>query len=129
MGSNDRAYRMNSHPGKKYYSDRHPDHSAYLYGLVEKGFYPHEWVQFKEKNLTRDDAFRLEKELIKQLKPRFNRKGGPKYSLTKDQVYIVKRLYKYGQTYDDLAFMMDCSHSTIGRIIKEDRGEYIGKSI
>lgn len=124
MGKGDRAYRVNSH-GSKTYSDRHPEHSEYLFKLLERGYLPHEWINFDLKNVDRDVALKREKQLIKSLSPMFNRKQGPEKSLSKNEAEIISKLYKTKMhSYDDLAFMMDTSRSTIYRIIKETRGPY-----
>lgn len=123
MGSNDRAYRMLSGQGKKY-SDRHPDHHKYLDSLYNKGYLPHEWVSIEENLLTKEKAFDIERKLIKELNPIFNRKYGPVKILTDDQVNKIKKLHDQKYSYDKIGEIFNCSRSTVYRVIRKKRGTY-----
>lgn len=122
MGQGDRAYRIGS--GNSY-SDRHPDHQLKLTELLKQGWLPHEWVIFDSFWTTRREAFKREYQLIKELRPLFNRKYGPKKKLNNEEIKEVRNLFlsgKYTKTLIGKKF--NCSINTITRILTNKRGIY-----
>ncbi len=120
MGQGDRAYRI----GNESYSDRHPDHQSKLKELLCKGWLPHEWIIFDSFWDTRQEAFEREYQLIKELRPVFNRKYGPKKKLNDNDVKIVKDLFQKGWTRTAIGKHFNCSINTITRIVTNKRGIY-----
>jgi len=123
LGKAERAYSFNSRSYQKYGS-RHSDHSDYLWGLIDQGYLPHEWIIFDSKNLSMKDALIRERELIQEYKPKFNRKGIHRKSVTTQQVKEIKTLRAKGMKYRDLASKFDCSTTTINRVLTGQRGTY-----
>lgn len=109
-------------------SDRYGPHKMYLSKLVDEGYIPLDWVNIIKRGISKQQSIDLEYSLIKNYRPLYNRKSGEQPKLTKNEVNIIKTLYSTGNhSYDDLAFMMDCSRTTIYRIIRKIRGDYVGK--
>jgi hypothetical protein len=68
------------------------------------GFLPEDWVIIEHRNLPKTEACRVEQELIRSSRPRFNKqvgRGGLK--LTKDDVEEFKKLRTKGLSYKQVA--------------------------
>lgn len=85
---------------------------------------PHEWVIFDSKNLSKKEAQKREQELIKELRPKFNRKAGPNKLLNGNQIKQVKKLRLDKLSYNKIGEIVGCSRSTVYRIITNKRGIY-----
>lgn len=92
--------------------------------MIDKGYLPHEWIIFYEKHLSRKDAFQKEQSLIKELRPIYNRKSGPKKKLSDEQIRQTKELRSRQLSYDKIAILIGCSRETVYRVITNKRGTY-----
>jgi len=127
MGTGARAYSFGSVKDNSTvrYGNRDQNHSAYLHELINKGYLPHEWITFVHRNLSRTQALSLEKILIKEQKPRFNKKHG--LSILKfntNDLHIMFKLREEGRLYHEIASKMGCSVMTTYRILNNKNPRY-----
>ena len=126
MGVGQRAYTINtSKISDVHYIHRSPEHCEHLKLLMSKGYLPHEWIDFRHKCLDKDTARKFEKELIKELKPKYNRKHGIKIMLF-DEIGVreIFKLRKEGLYYHQIAEKMGCSTMVAHRILNNKSPNY-----
>lgn len=127
MGKGSRAYATQTAPTKtsSRYGHRSPEHSDHLNILMNKGYLPHEWIEFHSRGLSKPDALVLEKELIEKLEPRYNRMAGiHRLMFDKAQILKMKELRDQGAYYHEIATTMGCSAMTVHRILNHSYKRY-----
>jgi hypothetical protein len=122
MGKGPRAYAMKTSKTKDpiYYVHRSPEHAEHLEKLYQQEYLPHEWVYFDSRGLTKEQARLREKELIKELRPKYNRPAGVKQlKFDLKEVKQIKKLREEGLYYSDIAKVMGCSQMVAHRIVND----------
>jgi hypothetical protein len=121
MGQGSRAYALKtSKTNNIHYIHRSQEHSNHLEELMILGWLPHEWIKFPKRNLPKYEALKIEKELIKNLKPKYNRKYGIKsLKFNKIDVLKIKELRRQGLFYTQIAKEMNCSPMVAHRIVND----------
>lgn len=126
MGRGSRAYATKTTKAKQAaYGHRSPEHSKHLDELMLCEYLPHEWIKFHYRNLEKKEALVLEKQLIKSLKPMYNRStGATQLKFNKDQVIEMKSLRDDGLYYSQIAEKMGCSPMVAHRIVNDRSPRY-----
>lgn len=91
-------------------------HSEYLGMLENTGYTADEWVKIIAKNITKEEACQLERDLIKKMKPEYNKIQGA--SLLKVTPEILKEAFELreqGWSYKKIADNFDLATMTIHR--------------
>jgi len=100
-------------------SNTNQAHQAWKHEQLDAGLLPHDWVSFEAIHLTEGEALAIEAELIKELKPRFNRIHNPDHSFssfwTDYRIAEAKRLRAVGLSYKDVAAALGTSTMTVYR--------------
>lgn len=117
-GARGRAWVYSGGRLQEAYGCRDRNHFEYLNNLAIKGYIPCDWVVIKAKGLSNKDAYRVEKALIEELKPVFNKPYGKKLcKLTKEQVLAAKELYAAGNSYLEIGKLFNVSTMAMYRAI------------
>lgn len=91
-------------------------HYKYLTDLENKGYDPSDWVSFNARYLSKDEACSLERKLIKELKPEFNKIQGEKtLKVTPESLKQAFLLRKGGKSFSEIASELNVSTMTIHR--------------
>jgi hypothetical protein len=107
-------------PTEAHYVHRSPEHADHLEILYEKGFLPHEWIKFWARGLDKKAALKLERNLIDDLKPKYNRPHGTKtLKFNLEEVKKIKELREDGLFYSHIADEMGCSVMVAHRIVND----------
>lgn len=126
MGRGVRAYTiLTSKVSDTNYIHRSKEHSDYLVRLMEKGYLPHEWIEFRHTMLSKEKARELEKEYIRVYKPLFNRASGKKLlKFNIEEIKQVLDLRSKGLSYKNIGEKMNCSTMAAYRIINKRSPRY-----
>jgi len=126
MGQGSRAYTTrHSTDNVTNYGHRSPEHAARMFDLMQRGYLPHEWTSFPHRNMTKSQALEKERELIKTLKPLYNRKHGVatlKFNL--DDIKNILYMWDNNTPQKVIADKMNCSLMSINRIINNKSIRY-----
>lgn len=99
---------------------RNSEHQSWMQELSKLGYIPTDWAVILEKNLTEDEAYRLEREYMHNNgAPRFNRNTGEnnhQAKMTNEQAREAFRLAKEGVRHQTIADMFGVSRSAISMI-------------
>jgi len=90
---------------------------------IQKGLLPCDWVEIEERNLTKQEALNLEKQLIKELEPVLNRLNNPAYSrsmVTSEELQRWVDLRKEGLSYKNISETSEFTTMTIWRALNEN---------
>jgi len=97
---------------------RGQEHLAHLEKMTDLGYLPSDWVEVVVRGLTKGTACEMEQEMIRTLKPKYNKPMGlHKLKITPDQFKQAKMLREYGMYYDDIAKRLGLSTMTIHRAL------------
>lgn len=126
MGKGARAYEYKHSKGSNTrYGQRSKEHAEYLDSLYKMGFLPHEWIIFHYRDIDKDEAKVKEKELIKKLKPIYNRKAGIKHlKFDINDVRKILKLRQKGLYYHQIGKQMNCGAMVVHRIINNKSPRY-----
>jgi len=112
LGTGSRAWAMGTYRSTKdaRYGRRAGEHDAWMNSLMQKGFLPSDWVHIVEKQLTKEDAHKLELELIKTNQPIYNSIGTDKYKeklrkCSSNVHSFLDALHKMGYGYQRIAYL------------------------
>lgn len=122
MGKGIRAYAMGNikGPTSSHYGHRTLQHANHLDDLIDRGYLPHEWINFDSKHLNKEDALFREKQLIQSLKPKYNKPYGIKHlKFDLEGIKKIKKLRKEGLFYSQIAEVMGCSQMVAHRIVND----------
>ena len=117
LGQTDRAW--NSHK-----TDRKQNHYLWLHEQINQGHTLDEIVRITHKNLTREEAEKIESQGIEQLTPKFNALKNPNHwskgrTYTKQLAEFAKTLHEMGYGYVRIAFLLGTnSHMLAKRMVK-----------
>jgi len=111
MGTGSRAWATGTSSG----SHRSPAHSMWISNLYEQGFTMGDIAKVTHTLLTKDHALDLELNLIKEVKPIYNRLGNPdKFyckSFTPDQAILANELFEGGKRYYEIPDILNINSS------------------
>lgn len=108
-GQGERAWRT----GQARSRIRNKDHSIELDRLLSEGYLPSDWVEVVHRGLEQKEAYNLEQQMIKELKPRYNvDQQEIQTKLTKEQFDEMKSLRASGATYKSVASKVGVSTMT-----------------
>jgi DNA-binding NarL/FixJ family response regulator len=111
LGSNDRAWAITS-------KSRHPDHRAYLLDLVEEGYVASDWTIIVERNLDNNSAFELERRLIVEHQPFFNKDKGQN-QMTSDLKEKAVSMRLKGQSWIEISRELGYHYTTIKHHVRK----------
>ena len=101
------------------------NHYQWLQGLLKKGYVPSEWVSIEYKQLSREDAYNKELELIHMFGPKFNSSASwaaSKY--TPEDVRLWMKLREEGKTYKEITLATGVSEMVIYRALSGQTAAY-----
>lgn len=97
---------------------RSQEHLAHLESMTQDGFVASEWVNILIQGISKSDACLKEQELIRQLKPLYNKPQGKKaLKLTPEQYTLCLQMRQDGLFYYQIADEMGVSTMTIYRAL------------
>lgn len=94
------------------WSQEHLDH---LESMTQDGFVPSDWVFIHETGLPKSEACVIEQDLIRKIKPRYNKpQGKSALKITPDQYQLAQEMREDGKFYHEIAEEIgdDCLPST-----------------
>lgn len=116
MGQKSRAWDMGTKSGPK----RSKEHFEWFSCLEQEGYTLDELVKVPYKRLVKGEALKMEKTLVKDHGPRFNKKQGRKPVLSdRDKVSVLSKR-REGWSVPDLSLYYDVSVGTIWRVLTMD---------
>jgi hypothetical protein len=97
---------------------RSQEHLAHLESMTQDGFVPSDWVSLHNQGMTKSDACAEEQELIRILKPTYNKPQGKKsLKLTPEQYLLCLQMRQDGLFYHQIAVEMGVSTMTAYRAL------------
>ena len=117
-GRHERAWRCSTSGDEVNYGHRNKDHSEYLFDLQLEGYIPTDWVHIVAKGLTKTEACKIEQELIRELRPTYNKPMGLSLLTLKGKsLEKAQRLRKQGLFYNQIAEEIGSSTMTVWRAL------------
>lgn len=96
-------------------SQTHLDH---LESMTEDGFIATDWVKIVTSGITKTDACKLEQELIRELKPTYNKPQGLHLlKLSSEDLELCRELRSQGLFYNQIASEVGVSTMTVYRAL------------
>lgn len=118
-GSGQRAWMCLGGYDDTRYGHRSREHAERLNGFMDKGYLPCDWVVIVERGLTSSAAMKKEQELIRTLKPLFNRVLGKKIcKVNLAGLVRMREMRLRGQSYKTIADQFHISTLTAYRALK-----------
>lgn len=97
---------------------RSQEHLAHLESMTADGFHAGDWVCILHSGLSKSDACKLEQELIRDLKPTYNKPQGKHLlKLTREQFVLCLEMRNDGISYHDIANEVGVSTMTVYRAL------------
>ena len=97
---------------------RSQEHLAHLESMTQDGFVASDWVKIVATGLDKPSACKQEQELIRELKPTYNKPNGKKaLKLTPEQYSLCLQMRQDGLFYHQIADEMGVSPMTIYRAL------------
>jgi len=97
---------------------RSKEHLARLESMTVDGFHAGDWVCILHSGLTKSDACKLEQELIRELKPTYNKPQGKHLlKLTPEQFALCQEMREDGMFYHAIAEEIGVSTMTVYRAL------------
>lgn len=97
---------------------RSQEHLAHLESMTQDGFVPSDWVSLHNQGMTKSDACAEEQELIRMLKPTYNKPQGKKaLKLTPEQYLFCLQMRQDGLFYHQIAVEVGVSPMTVYRAL------------
>lgn len=124
-GKNSRAWATGTirfaNSNSKSYGHRDGPHAAWLSNLITRGYLPNDWVTIVHRQLSKEDAHKLEVEYICTIQPRFNHNHNPvvraeKRKELKAQIQILRGT---GLSYQGVANQLGTSTMRVWRCANE----------
>lgn len=117
-GRHERAWRCSFNESVSAYGHRSKEYSQYLMGLQLEGYLPYDWTIILHKQLTKSEACKLEQQLIKELKPEFNKPMGWKLvKLKNENLDRVKELRSQDVSYTLIGKELGVAGMTVWRAL------------
>lgn len=102
--------------GSKLTCLRSQSHLDHLESMIQDGFNPCDWVDLIHSGISKEDACKKEQELIRLLKPKYNKPQGlALLKMTLEQLDLCKELRKNGLSYQSIANETGLSAMTVYR--------------
>jgi hypothetical protein len=104
--------------------NRSTEHKKWLCSLFSDGYTLDEIVSIENKKLTKQEAMSIEKELVNNLSPQFNKLLNPDHwyiarQRTKETCGFAKALHNMGYGYTKIAFLLGADdYKTKGMSVK-----------
>ena len=114
MGSGGRAWLC----GNNATYGRGSDHRDWVEYWLNLGTTPDEFVEIIDRGISREEALDIEKMLIHELKPRFNKNFSRPTVLTTEQVQVAREMRQDGMSFSKIAAELETSTMTVYRAIK-----------
>lgn len=105
LGTKDRAWAVTS-------KARSPDHREYLETLIEQGYIVSDFVEVLDRNLSREQAHLLERDLITKHKPMFN-KDREQRCMSSVDIQIARELKEAGITLVEIGKQLNFHWTTV----------------
>ncbi len=97
---------------------RSEEHASMLDLLTKEGFLPCDWVKILARKLTKEQAKCIERELIQEYKPLFNKAQGKSLlALNKEQFEEAAKLRSAGLSFTTIAKYFNVAPMTIHRAL------------
>ena len=108
VGTGERAWEWRSNKRSK-------EHNELLKSYLKQGYVPSDWAGIYAKDLTAEQAYKLETELIEKHRPRFNKNKNEDYVSPRwkfSEVHeFAKLLQKQGYSYSNIAYLLGGNES------------------
>jgi len=123
MGKRERPWAMSNSGGESpSYGKRSKPHYEWYLSLENRGFLLQDIVQISHRNLTKAEALKLERRLIKRLKPVFNKPMGKGITKITQEIYDrAATLHGQGVPLSQISSLVGLASMTIQRA-------FVGKS-
>jgi len=97
---------------------RSQDHLDHLESMTQDGFVATDWVVIYNQGLDKTSAAKVERDLIKELRPKYNNQvGGYNLLMTKTLQNTCKELKSKGMSYEKIADELKISAMTARRAV------------
>jgi len=104
--------------GSKHTVLRSQEHLDHLESMTQEGFVPSDWVQILHSGLNKPEACVIEQDLIRKIKPRYNKPQGiSALKITPEQYQLAQELREYGKYYHEIAYEIGVSTMTVYRAL------------
>ena len=104
--------------GSKHTVLRSQEHLDHLEGMTQCGFVPSDWVSILHSGLTKSDACAIEQDLIRKMKPRYNKpQGKSALKMTPEQYQLAQEMREDGKFYHQIANEVGVSPMTVYRAL------------
>lgn len=104
--------------GSKLTCLRSQPHLDHLEGMTQAGFTPQDWVELIVTGITKEDACKIEQDLIRKINPTYNMPQGKHLiKLTPEQFQMCKKLREGGAYYNVIANEVGVSAMTVYRAL------------
>lgn len=119
MGQGDRAWAVRSR-------SRSSEHLAYLETLIQRGHIASDWVRVMARRLNRDQAYTIERSLIEEYKPSFN-KDCHQRQMSNLEKSLAETMREDSLTYKHIGEILGYHWTTIRHHLnkKEDSNEVL----
>lgn len=97
---------------------RSQEHLAHLESMTQDGFVACEWVFVLNSGLTKSDACAIEQDLIRKMKPLYNKpQGKSALKITPEQYQLALEMREDGKFYHQIADEIGVSTMTVYRAL------------
>jgi len=97
---------------------RSQEHLAHLESMTQEGFVAGEWVFVLNSGLTKSDACVIEQDLIRKMKPLYNKpQGKSALKITPEQYQLAQEMREDGKFYHQIADEIGVSTMTVYRAL------------
>jgi DNA invertase Pin-like site-specific DNA recombinase len=86
--------------------------------MTQDGFVPSDWVRVLHSGLDKPDACKIEQDLIRKMKPRYNKpQGKSALKITPEQYQLAQEMREDGKFYHEIADEIGVSTMTVYRAL------------
>jgi hypothetical protein len=104
--------------GSKHTVLRSQEHLDHLESMTQEGFVPSDWVHIYVSGLTKADACAIEQDMIRKIKPRYNKpQGKSALKITPEQYKLAQEMREGGKYYHEIADEIGVSTMTVYRAL------------